>query len=163
MDTYRMYDPSLHSHCIVARNGRFLAVEFVDENGNPLGMDILEERLKHCIQIADNDTATMPLLGWLTSSNRDSWADAREQLLHTGGKLMEEALEKLESGALLLCLDHEEPVSKKECGDLFWTGSLSSGHNRWFDKSIQLFVTDNGKAGLQGEHSMVGLNDEYHA
>jgi carnitine O-acetyltransferase len=38
---------------------------------------------------------------------------------------------------------------------LFLTGHLSSGHNRWFDKSIQLFVTENGKAGLQGEHSMM--------
>lgn len=34
-------------------------------------------------------------------------------------------------------------------------GNISSGHNRWFDKSIQLIVTNNGKAGLVGEHSMM--------
>lgn len=163
MDTYKMYDPSLHTHCIVARKGRFFSVDFVDDCGNPLGISVLEERLHRCIEMADaNDEANeglennvISMLGWLTSSDRDSWADARQELLRIGGKPMEEALEKLESGALLLCLDNEQPVSKKECGDLFWTGSVSSGSNRWFDKSIQLFVTENGKAGLQGEHSMV--------
>lgn len=34
-------------------------------------------------------------------------------------------------------------------------GGLSSGHNRWFDKSIQIIVANNGKAGLLGEHSMM--------
>eukprot|EP00557_Chaetoceros_sp_GSL56_P014798 CAMPEP_0176487056 /NCGR_PEP_ID=MMETSP0200_2-20121128/5912_1 /TAXON_ID=947934 /ORGANISM="Chaetoceros sp., Strain GSL56" /LENGTH=829 /DNA_ID=CAMNT_0017883827 /DNA_START=759 /DNA_END=3248 /DNA_ORIENTATION=+ len=163
MDTYKMYDPSLHTHCIVARNGRFFAVDFVDDSGNPLGMDVLEERLHQCIEIADANANyveddgddIISMLGWLTSSDRDSWADAREELLRIGGKPVEHALEKLESGAFLLCLDDEKPVSMKECGDLFWTGSLSSGHNRWFDKSIQLFVTENGKTGLQGEHSMM--------
>ena len=27
--------------------------------------------------------------------------------------------------------------------------------NRWFDKSIQLIATENGKGGVQGEHSMM--------
>ena len=38
---------------------------------------------------------------------------------------------------------------------MFLTGGLTSGHNRWFDKSIQIMCTENGKAGLQGEHSMM--------
>lgn len=29
----------------------------------------------------------------------------------------------------------------------------SDGHNRWFDKSIQLIVCDNGRAGINMEHS----------
>jgi carnitine O-acetyltransferase len=37
----------------------------------------------------------------------------------------------------------------------FLTGGLGSGYNRWFDKSIQLICTANGKAGLLGEHSMM--------
>ncbi len=49
----------------------------------------------------------------------------------------------------------KEPVSRSECGNIFWTGGLSSGNNRWFDKSIQIMCTNNGKAGLIGEHSMM--------
>jgi len=153
-DTYRMYDPSLHKHCIIARKGHFFAIDFVDENGDPLPVQVIEQRLEECIALADVE-GEGPMLGWLTSSDRDSWADARDELLNTYGSDMKNALERLESGALLLCLDDETPVSKKECADLFLTGNLSSGNNRWFDKSIQLFVTENGKAGLQGEHSMM--------
>ena len=48
----------------------------------------------------------------------------------------------------------QEPVSRRQCADIFWTGGLSSGNNRWFDKSVQIMCTKNGKAGLIGEHSM---------
>jgi carnitine O-acetyltransferase len=49
----------------------------------------------------------------------------------------------------------EEPTSKKQASEIFWTGGLTAGHNRWFDKSIQLICTNNGKAGMTGEHSMM--------
>ena len=153
-DTYRIYDPSMHRHCIVARKGHFFAIDFVDESGDPLPVQFMEQRLEECIALADTE-GNVPMFGWLTSSDRDSWADAREELLNTYGSDMKHALEKLESGALLLCLDDESPLSQKECADLFLTGNLNSGNNRWFDKSIQLFVTNNGRAALQGEHSMM--------
>ena len=46
-------------------------------------------------------------------------------------------------------------MTKADCGNIFWTGNVTSTKNRWFDKSIQLFVTGNGQAGLMGEHSMM--------
>ena len=46
-------------------------------------------------------------------------------------------------------------MTKTDCGNVFWTGNVTSTKNRWFDKSIQLFVTGNGQAGLMGEHSMM--------
>ena len=55
-------------------------------------------------------------------------------------KAMEKALEKLQSGAIVLNLDDEEPVSRKDCAVLFLSGGLNSGHNRWFDKSINLMI-----------------------
>jgi len=155
-DSYRMYDPSLHTHCIVARHGKFYAVDFVDgDTGDALPLEVLEERLKLCVRLAEEENSVGVDLGWLTSNDRDSWADARKKLLDVGGVKMEQALERLESGALLLCLDDEEPVSRKQCGEIFWHGGNSSSHNRWFDKSIQIFCTNNGKAGLLGEHSMI--------
>jgi Choline/Carnitine o-acyltransferase len=60
----------------------------------------------------------------------------------------------------------QEPVSRQQCAALFLHGALTSGRNRWFDKSIQIIVTNNGKAGFLGEHSMmdgmpvVGLADQ---
>lgn len=109
-DAYRMYDPSLHQHCIVARKGRFFSIDFVDESGDPLPLATIEAKLQRVIELANEAEArgdAAPMLGWLTSSDRDSWADARGELLTVGGEKMEKALEKLESGALLLCLDDE--------------------------------------------------------
>ena len=64
------------------------------------------------------------------------------------------------AGAMLLCLDDEAPVSRSECSYLWLHGmNPEDGDkkpcNRWFDKSIQIIVTKNGKAGLLGEHTMM--------
>ena len=37
----------------------------------------------------------------------------------------------------------------------FWHGGAVSGGNRWFDKSVQILVSKNGRVAYQGEHSMV--------
>jgi carnitine O-acetyltransferase len=155
-DTYRIYDPSRYTHCIVSRKGFFFAMELVDpESGDPLPIMVLEDQLRQCLRLADAVSSTRPKLGLMTSQDRNDWADAREALLQVGGLAMEEALAVLESGAVLLNLDDEAPVSRQECGDLFWTGGLKSGGNRWFDKSIQIIVPNNGKAGAIMEHSMM--------
>jgi carnitine O-acetyltransferase len=155
-DVYRIYDPSLYTHCIVARNGHFFAMELVHpQTGNPLPVSQLEEQLMDCIRMADRLPSSRKKLGLLTSQNRDDWASARQDLVKMGSIAMKDALELLESGAVLLNLDDEAPVSRQECGNLFWTGGLASGENRWFDKSIQIMVTNNGKAGLIAEHSMM--------
>jgi len=156
-DTYKMYDPSLHRHCIVANKGYFFAVDFVDENGEPLPFRIVEERLQRCVNMAEElqSMGTVPQFGLLTTSDRDSWADVRGRLLNVGREPMERALNKLESGAFLLCLDDNEPLSLQQCGVNYWHGGNDSGHNRWFDKSMQFVCTKNGKVGFVGEHSMM--------
>lgn len=161
-DSYRIYDPSRYSHAIVARKGHFFAIDFCDpETGEPVALGDLEASLEEIVRTTDD----APLeLGILTSDHRDVWADSRAALLQAGGVAVEQALEKLESGAMLLCLDDEEPVSRRQMGELLIHGG-KSGYNRWFDKSIQIICTSNGKAGLLGEHSMmdgmpmVGLAD----
>ena len=155
-DSYRIYDPSRHTHCIVACKGHFFAVELTDpESGDPLPVPVLETQLRQCIVMANDIPSSRPKLGVMTAGNRDDWADTREKLLSSGGLAMEEAVEKLESGAILLNLDDEAPVSRQECGEIFLTGGLNSGENRWFDKSIQIMVANNGKTGILGEHSMM--------
>ena len=156
-DSYKMYDPSLHRHCVVARKGYFFAVDFVDEGGDPLPFHILEERLQRCVDMANElqSLGTVPHFGLLTTDDRDSWADARSRLFEMGGNAMKHAMERLESGAFLLCLDDNEPLSLQQCGINYWHGGKESGHNRWFDKSMQFVCTENGKVGFVGEHSMM--------
>lgn len=42
-----------------------------------------------------------------------------------------------------------------DAAKVFWYGGDSSGRNRWFDKSMQLVCTRNGRVGYVGEHSML--------
>ena len=93
--------------------------------------------------------------GILTSENRDVWAQKRCQLIEKGGKPMELALTRLQSSCLCLNLDDESPESKQERAELFLTGGFKSCENRWFDKSIQISICSNGKAGLLAEHAMM--------
>eukprot|EP00547_Thalassionema_nitzschioides_P001493 CAMPEP_0194206622 /NCGR_PEP_ID=MMETSP0156-20130528/5591_1 /TAXON_ID=33649 /ORGANISM="Thalassionema nitzschioides, Strain L26-B" /LENGTH=652 /DNA_ID=CAMNT_0038933183 /DNA_START=106 /DNA_END=2064 /DNA_ORIENTATION=+ len=152
-DTYRIYDPSRFSHAVVARKGHFFSIKLCDESGMPVALGDLQTALERVIEAADNSEALE--IGILTSNDRDSWADAREALLEAGGVEMAAAMEELESGALLLCLDEENPVSRRQFSELLLYGGEASGSNRWFDKSIQIICTENGKAGLLGEHSMM--------
>lgn len=164
-DSYRIYDPSRHSHAIVARKGHFFSIPVCDPaTGDPVALADLEAALKQIVHLADGSAPPLEL-GILTSNHRDAWADARDALLEAGGVAIEQALETLESGVMLLCLDDEEPVSRRQISELLLHGGKKSSTNRWFDKSIQIICTNNGKAGLLGEHSMmdgmpmVGLAD----
>lgn len=155
-DSVKIYDPSSNPHVIVSRKGHFFTMDLVDrQTQKPLSVYALEQGLQQCIDMADSmPEGKYPELGWLTSSHRDDWAAARDVLLQAGGELMAEALEQLESGAILMCLDDTSPVSKQETALLYLHGGNNSA-NRWFDKSIQLTVTENAKAGFTGEHSLM--------
>lgn len=158
-DTYTIYDPSRHTHAVVSCKGHFFAVDFLDEHGNLVPVSVLEQRLQQCVQMANAQPPQMEL-GWMTAANRDEWAEGRKALLEAGGVVMEQALEKLQAGAMLLCLDDETPVSRMECAHLWLHGMNpkdgdSKPCNRWFDKSIQLIVTKNAKTGFLVRYSLL--------
>jgi len=159
-DSYRIYDPSVYKHAVVACRGRFYKIPLIDETtGNVLSVSALESHLDSIMELATAHETTGPGFGYLTGDNRDVWATARTALLEIPG--MEEALEVLESGCVMLNLDTacdfdsgKTPASRAQCGKQFLYGN-GTASNRWFDKSVQLIVFPNGKAGLLGEHSMM--------
>jgi carnitine O-acetyltransferase len=168
-DSYKIYDPARYRHAVVARKGHFYTLNLCGpDHATPYPVATLQAGLERIVAHADAMHAhpPPPQLGWLTTAPRDDWAAARQTLLDTDQQYQRstvaDALERLESGAVLLCLDDVHAVSRLEMGQLLLHGA---GHNRWFDKSVQLVVTENGKAGLIGEHSMmdgmpmVGLAD----
>lgn len=89
-------------------------------------------------------------VGVLTSENRDNWAKTREILL--AEPYNRDSLDIIEKAAFVVCLDDSSPVTRHDFSRQLWHGD---GRNRFFDKSIQFIVFDNGKAGFLGEHSMM--------
>lgn len=158
-DSYHLYDPSRHNHVIVACKGHFFAMDFCHPvTGDPYPLPVLEAGLQECRQQAELlvKEGTVPLFGWLTSQNRDDWAAGHDAMMAASPQFGE-ALEVLESGALMICLDDENGKSRHAMAELLLHSgkNVASGANRWYDKSIQLIVTPDGKAGLVGEHAMM--------
>jgi carnitine O-acetyltransferase len=161
-DSYRIYDPSVYKHAVVACRGRFYKIPLIDKTtGRVLSVSTLEAHLETIMELAGSSQSegSGHDFGYLTGDNRDVWATARTALLELPG--MEDALEVLESGCVLVNLDTvsdldagKTPVSRAQCGKQFLYGN-GNASNRWFDKSVQLVVCPNGKAGLLGEHSMM--------
>lgn len=154
-DRYELHDPSLHKHCIVACEGQFFAMDFVDDCDNPLPLSQLENGLQLCIDLAKGNQ-NEPQLGFFTTSNRDEWAKNRKLLLSEGGEAMNDALETIQSAAAVICLNEEASSSAlDDFGPDYWHGGKTSTMNRWFDKPIQIVCQGNGRLAYMGEHSMV--------
>ncbi|ORZ39107.1 acyltransferase ChoActase/COT/CPT [Catenaria anguillulae PL171] len=144
------YDPKTNNHVLVLRKNQFFTFDAIHpHSGKPLSTAEIQAQLDRIMALAGENKG-LPL-GALTTDNRDTWTDVRAKLLalHPGN---EQVLDKIQSSVFALCLDDSSPVTREEVGRALWHGD---GRNRWFDKSLQFVVFENGKAGFNGEHSMM--------
>ncbi|KAK1740190.1 choline/carnitine O-acyltransferase [Skeletonema marinoi] len=141
--------------CIVACKGYFFAVDFVDDQANPLALETLAKTLVKCQEMAqEQESLDIPkAIGWLSGCNRDGWASSLDKL--TRYESFKEAMKVLESGAFVLCLDETLPETISDASEIFWNGRGVLGCNRFFDKSVNIIVNGLGQAAVLGEHSMM--------
>lgn len=151
-DSYRIYNPQTNRHVIIAHRRRFFEIPLQDQNGKIYSRAVLEDLISQVVEQPTPDNTLK--LGWLTSWNRDEWAHTRKLLLKEGGSKMKKALERLEGALLVINLDiGTKAESLQHQAETFWHGGMAGG-NRWWDKSIQLAVTEDGSWSYLGEHSM---------
>uniref|UniRef100_A0A670ZN24 Carnitine palmitoyltransferase 1C n=1 Tax=Pseudonaja textilis TaxID=8673 RepID=A0A670ZN24_PSETE len=86
----------------------------------------------------------------------DAWARARQTYFQSG--INKQSLNIIEKAAFFLTLDtSEQGLREPNPGQALdgYAKSLLHGHccDRWFDKSFNLIVYRNGKAGINAEHS----------
>ncbi|KAJ2908819.1 Carnitine O-acetyltransferase mitochondrial [Coemansia aciculifera] len=133
---------------VVMRNAQFFLLDLV-QNGEPLTLAEIEHALDRIVACADaNKDAVVPV-GLLTADTRDSWTENRKRLIDAGNASV---LDAIESSAFAVALETSRPVTREEFSHAIWHGD---GRTRWFDKPCQFVVCDNGKAGFNGEHSMM--------
>ncbi|CAK7211530.1 Carnitine O-acetyltransferase mitochondrial [Sporothrix bragantina] len=153
-DHSEKHDPATNKHIVVVRNNRFYKVVH-EAAGRPLNTSELEAQFRRVYELsaAASNAASEPVapVGFLTTENRDVWADARKALIEAS-PINAESLKAIDSAAFLVCLDEAAPVTFEERAHQYWHGN---GSNRWFDKPLQFIVCDNGTAGFMGEHSMM--------
>ncbi|KAJ3248222.1 Carnitine O-acetyltransferase mitochondrial [Chytriomyces hyalinus] len=147
-DITRNSDPAKNNHIAVIRHNQFYILELVVD-GRQLSTKEIESQLLKIYQLAGNTKDIA--VGAFTTQDRDSWAKIRENLLAVSPK-NQASLDKIETAAFVVCLDDAKPVTYEQRSHKCWVGD---GKNRFFDKSFQFIIFDNGVAGFNGEHSMM--------
>ena len=145
-DTAEKFDPSRHDHIAVVRKNKFWKVP-LDVQGRQVSTKELEVQFRRIIDMSGPIPG--PSVGVLTAENRDTWADARQELSFAS-EVNQNSLKDIETSAFVVCLDDTTPITHDEHSRGCWIGD---GRNRFWDKSLQFIVFDNGKAGFCGEHS----------
>ena len=134
-------------HIMVLHKTHIFTLDVISESGKRRNLAEIEQGLQK-IKMMAAELENEEGVGLLTSMPRDEWADARELLVaHPQNQL---ALEAIQTAIFAVCLD--DACSDDLLG-LSKTMFHSNGRNRWFDKSLQFIVCQNGQAGMNGEHS----------
>jgi len=139
------------SHHIAVLIGGHVYSMSVDLQRGAASLSSIQKSLEHLAENTDsaNDSETAP--GMLSALPRDQWAQQRDALLKDGNN--QQTLSLLEKALFVVCLDTE--TAPGSAGGI--TANLRDGnsHNRFYDKSMQIIVMENGKAGLCFERAAV--------
>uniref|UniRef100_A0A452V3G4 Carnitine O-acetyltransferase n=1 Tax=Ursus maritimus TaxID=29073 RepID=A0A452V3G4_URSMA len=134
----------------------FFELDVYHSDGTPLTSDQIFVQLEK-IWNSSLQTNKEPV-GILTSNHRNSWAKAYNTLIKD--KVNRESVRSIQKSIFTLCLDAPVPRVSDDvyrnhvAGQMLHGGGcqLNSG-NRWFDKTLQFIVAEDGSCGLVYEHA----------
>ncbi|XP_067937012.1 choline O-acetyltransferase-like [Watersipora subatra] len=156
-------------HITVVRHNMIFRLD-VTNNVMRLSEDDICCQLKRICRIADERSSEADqAVGILTALSRNEWAACRDRLLTdpTNAK----SLNSIETSIFILCLDKSVPVNynhirsvdetdHKQRDDnslalqmLHGQGTQLNSRNRWYDKTMQFIIGEDGACGLNYEHS----------
>ncbi|XP_012627644.1 carnitine O-acetyltransferase isoform X2 [Microcebus murinus] len=144
------------SHITVVHNYQFFELDVYHSDGTPLTADQIFMQLEK-IWNSSLQTNKEPV-GILTSNHRNSWAKAYNTLIKD--KVNRESVRSIQRSIFTVCLDapvprvSEDVYRSRVAGQMLHGGgsNLNSG-NRWFDKTLQFIVAEDGSCGLVYEHA----------
>ncbi|XP_050675777.1 carnitine O-acetyltransferase-like [Leptidea sinapis] len=143
----------------VIHNNHLFHLDLWGSDGKKLSQQQIIEALKTIKKLSCNPNNEG--VGILSSENRDTWAKAYELLSKEA--VNRESLLDIERSLAVLCLDRAVGVHDARSDwqrrtlaaaqTIHGGGAASNGANRWFDKTIQFIVGEDGVTGLTYEHS----------
>lgn len=150
-------------HIVVMHKNHAFKLDVVTAEGTAVDSKQLAQSFKRILELSRKPAEP---IGILTSNDRDSWSDAYALL--TGNAENVRSLQAIAESLFVLCFDDKyRPGDQRadcgrdpdrdmnDCGQLCMHGGGSShnGGNRWYDKTIQFIIGEEGHVGLTYEHS----------
>nr|XP_055055506.1 carnitine O-acetyltransferase isoform X2 [Misgurnus anguillicaudatus] len=144
------------AHITVVHNFQFFVLDVYNSDGTPLTVDQIYIQLDKIWN--SSLQANEEPIGILTSNHRNSWGKAYNNLIKD--KTNEESVRAIQKSIFTVCLDAPMPHKSDE---MYWTragfqmlhggGSRWNSGNRWFDKTLQFIIGEDGTCGLIYEHA----------
>ncbi|XP_074082091.1 carnitine O-acetyltransferase-like isoform X1 [Macrotis lagotis] len=143
-------------HITIVHNFQFFELDVYHSDGSPFSADQIFTQLEK-IRNSSLKTNKEPV-GILTSSDRNTWAKAYNNLIKD--KTNKASVHSIQKSIFTVCLDVSIPwvsenVFKSQVAGqmLHGGGSKQNSGNRWFDKTLQFIVGEDGSCGLVYEHT----------
>jgi len=130
-----------HHVAVLCRN-RLFKLDILASDGSALPSAQLTKAIEEIIARA-NTLPLGPAVGALTAEHRSHWALIRPLL-------GDQALKAIDDSIIVLCLDAPQSDDMQHVVKQMLH---SDCHNRWFDKTVQLIVSHDGRAAVNLEHS----------
>ena len=103
--------------------------------------NLIHASLARVMELTKNGRAkSNEFIGSLTTLDRDTWANVREELVASGNS---QTLRQVDDALFLLCLDDTKSTDPLRLSQSLLCGD--DGKNRWFDKCFQLIIDGNGQ------------------
>ncbi|KAI6206214.1 hypothetical protein M3Y94_00882100 [Aphelenchoides besseyi] len=142
-------------HIFVTRNGHTFWFPIYDKKGSPLGIEQIQQLLRSEVLSKSNERNPEPV-NLVSGVGREEWAAVYKRLEERHPKNIERYVDAL----FVLALDQtvqprpgngrEETLMHQA---LLGGGARENAINRWFDKTVQLFLNSNGDIGCTYEHT----------
>uniref|UniRef100_A0AAQ6ARI9 Choline/carnitine acyltransferase domain-containing protein n=1 Tax=Amphiprion ocellaris TaxID=80972 RepID=A0AAQ6ARI9_AMPOC len=143
-------------HITVVHNSQFFVLDVYNSDGTPLTVDQLNVQLERICNSSPEINAEP--VGILTTLDRDSWSKAYISLIKD--KINKDSLSTIERSICTVCLDGPIPQASDEMYNTYaglqimhGGGSQWNSANRWFDKTLQLIIGEEGAQGFNMSHS----------
>ncbi|MCJ8748664.1 hypothetical protein PDJAM_G00167340 [Pangasius djambal] len=144
------------THITVVHNFQFFVLDVYNSDGTPLTVDQLYIQLE---KICNSSLqSTKEPIGILTSNHRNSWGKAYANLVKD--RTNKESVQAIQKSIFTVCLDAPMPRVSDEMYRtraavqmLHGGGSRWNSGNRWFDKTLQFIIGEDGTCGVIYEHA----------
>uniref|UniRef100_A0AAY4EVI7 Choline/carnitine acyltransferase domain-containing protein n=1 Tax=Denticeps clupeoides TaxID=299321 RepID=A0AAY4EVI7_9TELE len=144
------------THITVVHNFQFFVLDVYNSDGTPLTVDQI------CVQLEKIWNSSLQSnkepIGILSSQHRNTWGKAYNNLIKD--KTNKESVRAIQKSIFTVCLDAPMPSvsdelyhSRVAAQMLHGGGSRWNSGNRWFDKTLQFIVGEDGSCGLTYEHA----------